>query len=177
MSDLSKNPHFVRYFNTWQKNPASIVFIPLAELYREQGLFVEAREVCLKGLEHHPRSIAGLLMLAQLEYDRELYAEARRLAGQVLSQIPGQREARALLSKIDAASTAEGLDEDPCSDTRSEERPSAVEAAPLFETCTMAQIYADQGEKRTALQIVKNILARDPANERARTLEEQWSGS
>ena len=162
--ELLKNPHFVRYFNTWQKNPASIVFIPLAEIYREKGHYEEAREVCLKGLETHPQSVGGMLTLARIHYDQENYAGARTWIEKILAEIPGQKEAQTLLERVNAASV-------PVSPVRSEITPS------VFDTCTMAEVYAQQGEVKTALTIVKKILGYDPANDRARSLEAKWSAS
>lgn len=171
MTELAKNPHFIRYYHTWQKNPASIVFIPLAELYREQGQLDEAREVCVKGLEQHPGSIGGRLTLARIEYDGERMEESRRLLKKILEEIPGQREARALLQRIEAASPEAVPPE-----TEVSPLPPGEET-PLFETCTMAEIYASQGEMRAAVQIIRRILARDPSHTRAKELETKWSAS
>ena len=163
--ELSKNSHFVRYHQTWERNPASVVFIPLADLYREQGFYEEATQVCQKGLEFHPQSIGGRLMLARIYFDQEKMEEARRETTVVLSQIPGHREAKALDDRIARATGVVSAPKE------------GVGTPDLFETCTMAEIYAAQGETETALSIVKKILESEPGHQRATALEAKLCGS
>ena len=160
--ELFRNPHFSRYYRTWQKNELSIVFIPLAQICREQGLFAHAREICEKGLVHHPDSVAGRLMLARICLDRDEVEEARRIAEEVLRELPAQQEAQQLLQRIAR-----------CQQQTFENHSVPLQKLSLWENSTMAQIYADQGEKKIALQIVDKILAGDPENERALRLREK----
>ena len=155
--ELLKNPHFARYYRTWQKNDLSIVFIPLAQICREQGFLNEARAICEKGLSRHPASVSGRLMLARIYLDLERTGEAKDIVEKVLEEFPAQQEARALLDKIS------GCRGEPC--VRPSEQPPS-----LWENVTMAKIYAEQGETRIALQILEKILARDAQNARASEL-------
>lgn len=162
--ELFRNPHFSRYWRTWQKNELSVVFIPLAQICREQGLLAEAREICQKGLGHHPDSVSGRLMLARTCLDLEQPNEARRLVEEVLSELPAQQEAKHLLGKITR-----------CGELSQEAPPPLPQKSSLWENMTMAQIYADQGEKKIALEILQKVLSRNPRDEQALGLQERLS--
>jgi tetratricopeptide (TPR) repeat protein len=161
--DLLRNPHFSRYYRTWQKNQLSIVFIPLAQICREQGLLAEAKEICETGLLHHPNSVSGRLMLARIYFDLDQMDNARRFVEEILQELPGQREAKFLRDKI---MRCRGLD-------KNDQRQGGVQSAPLWENPTMAKIYADQGEPKIALKILERVLSREPQNGRARQLYEE----
>lgn len=162
--DLNKNPHFSRYYRTWQKNPVSIVFVSLAQICLEQGFLEQAKEICEQGLQHHPDSISGRLMLARVLYEFDDVAKAREIAEKILRDFPGQQEAWTLLQKIlrreSPASTAQEV--------------KASSPVNLWENMTMARIYADQGEKKIALQILDKILAKDPSHAEALRLSKEW---
>lgn len=161
-SELLRNPHFSRYYRTWQKNPLSIVFIPLAQICREQGLYEEAREICEQGLAHHPDSVSGRLMLAWIHFDMGKIPEARRIAEQILAEFPVQQEAKSLLDRIiRCAGKGKTADE------------SIKPPKSLWENVTMAKIYADQGEIKIARQILDRILTNDPENEKALRLKQE----
>lgn len=189
---LMKNPHFARYYRTWEKNQLSIVFVPLAQICREQGLLAEAREICEKGLAQHPHSVSGRLLLARVYFDLEEMGQARRLVEEILAELPAQKEAHSLLQKIlrccgpaknsqmqgdvrrPTEAYLEGTPQGAPTSVNEADGIFIQSAAPLWENVTMAKIYADQGEIKIALQIVERIIARDPQNERARHLREEW---
>lgn len=58
------------------KDPASQVFAPLAESYREMGLHKEAEKVAREGIKRHPQFVSGLVTLAKILRDLEKYDEA-----------------------------------------------------------------------------------------------------
>ncbi len=167
--ELQRNPHFVRYFRTWERNELSIVFIPLAQICREQGLLETAREICERGLARHPTSVSGRLMLARIHMDNDETQKAQEIVEKVLQEYPAQQEAQTLLHKIKRLGEPEEAEPEPAI-------PSAIEAViSPWENATMAKIYADQGEARVAHQILDKILARDPRNERAVELKRSLS--
>lgn len=168
--DLFRNPHFARYYRTWEKNDLSIVFIPLAQICREQGLFDEAREICEKGLQRHPASVAGRLMLARILLDREEMDKARTVVETVIAEFPGQQEAQTLLQRI-----KRGLGAVEEGDEITEVGGSPDNATPIWENVTMAKIYADQGDRKIARQMVERILTRTPQDPRALALREELS--
>lgn len=158
---LMRNPHFSRYFRTWQKNPLSIVFVPLAQICREQGLLQEAREICENGLKHHPHSVGGRMLLARIYYDLDDFENAKATAEQILEEMPAQSEAQSLLEKIQRSPIGATASK-PIEGTKS-----------LWENLTMARIYADQGETKIALGIVERILKRNPDNHKALQMREE----
>ncbi|GEM_PF-1391084 len=176
---LSKNSHFSRYYRTWQKNPLSVVFIPLAQICREQGLLEEAKEICQRGLEHHPESVSGRLMLSRILFDMEEFTTARDMVEKILQDYPAQQEAKTLLEKMkrcqpDYENNSE-LSSLPEDDTEKVFAKSLEPITNLWENATMAKIYADQGETKIALQIVDRLLARNPSHEMALKLKKELS--
>ncbi len=162
-AELLRNPHFSRYFRTWQKNYSSVVFIPLAEICREQGYLGEAREICTKGLVHHPHSVSGRLLLARIYFELDRLEEAKKLVHEILSEQPAQKGAQTLLDSIVRTTHTD------------EVQKVSVPTSPasLWENVTMAKIYADQGEVKIALQILEKILSRNPAHTIALQLREE----
>ncbi len=174
--DLQRNPHFARYYRTWQKNDLSIVFIPLAQICREHGLLEEARQICEKGLARHPQSVSGRLMLSRILMDLEQTGEAKALVKAVLEEYPAQQEAKTLHQRLLRMGGAEESEEKSQAHDDSEEVTEKSErAVSLWENPTMAKIYADQGETKIALQIVDRILSRNPQDPRALELRKEWS--
>jgi tetratricopeptide (TPR) repeat protein len=55
-----------RYQNILQKDPNSQVFAPLAEAYREMGLFKEAEQIAKNGVKRHPHFAAGFVVYARV---------------------------------------------------------------------------------------------------------------
>ncbi len=164
-TELLRNPHFSRYYRTWQKNPLSIVFIPLAQICREQGLFEEAKEICEQGLARHPDSVSGRLMLAWIYFDMDQVAESRRMVEGILTEFPIQQEAKILLERI--VRTTE-----PSHENDHTTKPQ-LQPISLWENVTMAKIYADQGEAKIAQRILDRLLTHDPNDVRARRLKEE----
>ncbi len=164
--EFLKNPHFARYYHTWQENERSLVFIPLAEFFRAKGLLVEALAICKKGLAFYPQSVTGRLALTRIYLDLDRKDEATSLLEGVLQEVPGQGEAVDLLKKIHLVKRLGGQE----AVQPSEEAPISLST---WDTCTMAEIYAGQGEYRRALVILDKIIAADAGNDRARHLKEE----
>lgn len=158
LKEFLKNPHFSRYYHTWQQNERSLVFIPLVEFFRTKGLAQEALELCEKGLVHHPQSVTGRLALARVYADLKKSEEAGTLLRAILEEFPGHPEALLLLAKLQGPSEASTVPAD---------------LGP-WDTCTMAAIFARQGDYRKALGIVEKILALDPGHARAQELREEF---
>jgi FimV-like protein len=178
--ELQRNPHFARYFRTWQRNELSIVFIPLAQICREQGFLEMARQICEKGLARHPGSVSGRLMLARIFIDMEREEKAKEIVEKVLQEYPAQQEAEALLHKLKRMEEPEPHPKtvespEPAAEEVTEEATPIASAVSPWENPTMAKIYADQGETKIAHQILDKILARDPQNVRASELKRSLS--
>ena len=59
-----------KYKRILQKDPASKVFAPLADIYRRYAMFNEAFEILHKGIRHNPSYVPGHLALARCHYDQ-----------------------------------------------------------------------------------------------------------
>ena len=157
--ELLARSHFARYFNAWQRNQRSIVFVPLSEICREHGYLQEAREICETGLRFHPESVSGRLALARIYWDLKETGPAIPALQGVLTDYPSHREAEELLCRwVPGKRPASG-------------------GGPAWETCTMAGILAAQGDRQGARILVEKILAREPGDQRARRLKEELCGS
>lgn len=153
--DLLNNSIFLRYYNQWQQDPASIVFAPLADFLLGVGKTEEAIRICLEGLNHHPDFVSGRLVLAKAWIQKRDFARAKEIVNRILEKLPAQTRAKELLMLIAEKERA----------PVSTPPPSAV---PHWETMTMAKIYAAQGHLTKAREVYQSILNREPQNEEAR---------
>jgi tetratricopeptide (TPR) repeat protein len=182
-----------RHEERLERDPASLAFAPLADLYRRVGRTREAIDLCRQGLARYPQYTTARLILARAlvsEGDLEqAHAELRTLleanAQDVLShRLAAEVERRR--GRVDAA--AEHLDAvvrlDP-SDRESRALLAVLRAAPppaeepiglarvladdTFATATFGAVCLDQGLAEEAGQIFTRILRKDPDNARART--------
>jgi tetratricopeptide (TPR) repeat protein len=53
------------------RDPGSLAFLPLADLYRAQGRLDTARRVCVRGLERHPNHVDGHYLLGRIHRDAD----------------------------------------------------------------------------------------------------------
>jgi predicted regulator of Ras-like GTPase activity (Roadblock/LC7/MglB family) len=98
-------------------HPDSQIFAALAEAYRKKRELDKAFETCRNGLKNHPDYGAGHLIMAKINFDREMYFEAEkelllaikqdgrtRVTEQLLAYImikKGEfREAKSILEKL-----------------------------------------------------------------------------
>ncbi len=99
------------------EHPDSQIFAALAEAYRKKGELDKSFEICRGGLKNHPDYGAGHLIMAKVNFDREMYSEAEkelllaikadgrtRVTEQLLVQImvkKGEfREAKSMVEKL-----------------------------------------------------------------------------
>jgi predicted regulator of Ras-like GTPase activity (Roadblock/LC7/MglB family) len=60
------------------QNPDSCIFAALSGAYRKKGELAKAFSICNKGLKLHPDYGAGHLVMAKINLDRGMYAEAEK---------------------------------------------------------------------------------------------------
>ena len=60
------------------QNPDSCIFAALSDAYRKKGELAKAFSICNKGLKLHPDYGAGHLVMAKINLDRGMYAEAEK---------------------------------------------------------------------------------------------------
>jgi tetratricopeptide (TPR) repeat protein len=82
------------------KDPNSKLFIPLAEEYKKAGMFDEAVDVLLKGLERQPGYMSARVALGKIYFERGMFEEARGEFEKVISAIPDNLYAHKKLAEI-----------------------------------------------------------------------------
>ena len=147
--ELLNNSLFLRYYEQWQQDPASIVFAPMADFLLSVGNTEEAIRICLEGLNHHPEFISGRLVLAKAFIQKREFERAKEELHRVLAKVPAQKRAKELFVLIEVEKTA------------------AVSPTPHWQTLTMAKIYAAQGHREQAREVCRSILKKEPHNEEA----------
>jgi predicted Zn-dependent protease len=132
-NQLHGDPSFLRYYNVWQGNEASFVFVPLAEIYRKNGFLSEAADVCHRGLNHNSGSVSGRFLLARIYVDQKKTREAKTLIAEILHDVPDHEEAKSLLQLIDGPVTPKLSISAPSIAPPGQQGPSAqpVESAPV----------------------------------------------
>ncbi|MDQ7798754.1 MAG: tetratricopeptide repeat protein [Candidatus Edwardsbacteria bacterium] len=82
-------------------DPSAPLFGSLADFYRENGLYQEAINICLSGLESHPDNIEGRLVLAQCYKGINDIEKARAELTKILSVRPENSLAKKVLAELD----------------------------------------------------------------------------
>ncbi len=54
----------------YNDNPQSLVFSRLADVYRKEGNYSKAVEICINGLQNHPEYVTGRVVLGQCYYEQ-----------------------------------------------------------------------------------------------------------
>lgn len=99
--DLLNNPTFLRYYETWQRDPTSLVFAPLADFFCQYKLFADARKICEAGVRNNPNSVLAHYSMAKVyTYTREWHA-AKHEAQWVLAHTPKHEAALEILQRIE----------------------------------------------------------------------------
>ncbi len=163
---LRDNQQFKQYYELWRQNQGSIVFVPMAEMLREQGCLDEARFVCEQGLKQNPESISGRLILASVYSSLGQMQQADAMAQEVLERMPEHPEAQRYLISKNVAEPGEVKSQ------LSENDP--------WENVTMVQILVGQGEYDAAAKIIRALLRKSPDNQQLRQrlheIEDELSG-
>jgi tetratricopeptide (TPR) repeat protein len=181
-----------RHEERLRRDPGSLAFAPLADLYRKVGRTKDAVSLCRQGLARYPHYTTARLILAKAlvaegELDPAL-VELRTLLEANPQDVLSRRLAADVerrLGRIDAA--AEHLDTvvnlDP-TDRESRALLGLLRSAPAtgpdsgglarvlgddtFVTPTFADVCLEQGLAEEAAQVFTRILRRDPDSTRAR---------
>src|SRR4030043_1101519 len=81
-------------------DPNSKLFIPLAEEYKKAGMFDEAIDVLIKGLEKQPGYMSARVSLGKILFERGMLQEAKAEFEKVIGAIPDNLYAHKKLSEI-----------------------------------------------------------------------------
>lgn len=97
---LARNLPLVQLLKEFQKNPRSLVFVPLAESYRSEGLTQQALAILEEGLSYHPGLASAILSQARCLLDLRRYADALEVVRQAIAQNPQNIKAYKIQSEI-----------------------------------------------------------------------------
>jgi tetratricopeptide (TPR) repeat protein len=82
------------------KDPNSKLFILLAEEYKKAGMYDEAIDVLIKGIERQPGYMSARVSLGKIYIERDMLKEAKTEFEQVVSAIPDNLYAHKKLAEI-----------------------------------------------------------------------------
>jgi tetratricopeptide (TPR) repeat protein len=82
------------------KDPNSKLFIPLAEEYKKAGMYDEAIDVLIKGIERQPGYMSAHVSLGKIYIERDMLKEAKAEFEQVVGAIPDNLYAHKKLAEI-----------------------------------------------------------------------------
>lgn len=97
---LVRNQNLVQQLKELQRNPRSLVFVSLSELYRAEGLPHQALEILEEGLGHHPGLASAVMSKARCLFDLRRFAEASVVCREILRSNPDNIKAHKLLADI-----------------------------------------------------------------------------
>lgn len=83
-----------------EKDPASRLFLPLAEEYRKSGMLDEAIAALLRGLERHPGYTSARVALGRIYIEKDMLQDARAEFERVISVVPDNLFAHKKLADI-----------------------------------------------------------------------------
>ncbi|MEK6645226.1 MAG: tetratricopeptide repeat protein [Candidatus Firestonebacteria bacterium] len=154
------------------ENPNSLIFLPLAQLYRKTGMLDDAIIICKRGLEIHPTYTGANVLLSRIYVEKQMYQEALNELESIVHSDSSNIMANVLLREVyeklgrnlDAQKTLEKI-------TTLQRVESVFETNSHKDemlTSTIAEIYVKQGLVNDAIQIYQKILEAEPRNEKAR---------
>jgi tetratricopeptide (TPR) repeat protein len=128
-----------------RKDPASRLFVPLAEEYIKAGLLEEAVQVLTEGLKRYPDFLIARVTLGRIYFQEGKFAEAREELEEVVKVNPDNLMA---LRKLAAIYRQQGLLEkaNSCCTTLLAANPKDAEMQQLLEEVKAAQAKEEQAE-------------------------------
>lgn len=78
-------PLLDKYERILKEDRSSLVFAPLAEIYRKSGDLKKAIQICLKGLKENPDYLSGRIVLANCYYEIEDFQQATNAISNFIS--------------------------------------------------------------------------------------------
>ena len=150
--ELLGNTQFQKYYEKWENDPTSVVFLPVAEYFFKYGLLDKALNVVNNGLKAHPQMITARLLLSKILIKQEKLEDATEELQHILSIVPEQQTAKDLIEEVEQIKI-----------NGSNISNNASIASP-WQTITMAKIHQSQGNSEEAVKIYKAILKKDPKN-------------
>lgn len=88
MADKTVSPEIVKLMDKMTQNPASRLFVPLAEEYLKCDMVEEAIIVLAEGIKNHPNYVAARVMLGKIYLQKNQIPEAQNEFEQVIGANP-----------------------------------------------------------------------------------------
>ena len=88
------------YGQALQRDPDTLAFALLADVFREEGMLPEALDVCRQGLERHPDYVAARIVMGQVYEEMDEIGQAAAEYETALRLDPGNLVARTALGGI-----------------------------------------------------------------------------
>jgi tetratricopeptide (TPR) repeat protein len=93
-------PLLDKYKKILKEDKTSVVFAPLAEIYRKAGDLKSAIDVCLKGLNLNPNYLSGRIVLANCYYEVEDYSKASEIISEYIKENLANNSLQKLWGKV-----------------------------------------------------------------------------
>ena len=169
------------YKKELERDPKSLVFLELANLYKNNGMIDEAVSICKHGLSHHEGLNRARVLLAELYIEKNMFDPAYEELKDITNRDPSNLMAHQLL---------EALFRKQGRNIEAEKQRKIVQSIQNFgspqvlkedesqsSTPTFAELHYKQGLIQDAIRIYQEILEKDPFNEnikkRIKELEEE----
>lgn len=196
VDDLGTVNAIRRHEERLQRDPASLAFAQLADLYRKAGRSHEAIALCREGLARYPHYTTARLILVKALTDEEQLGEALSELTGILEDNPGDTQSHRLAAEIhrrqgrlddavrhlEAAARLDPGDRESRallgllrvgSPTAEVEGLGRVLADDTFVTVNFGTACLDQGLAEEAAQVFGRLVRKDPDNAQARERLEQ----
>ena len=164
-------------------DPGSVLFFSLAEAYRQAGRLVAAERVLREGLRQHGGHHSARTALGRILAGSGRTDEAREQLQEVLRGAPGNLLARNLLEELprreargdgtrsvavpeasgDVVGSAAPAPPPGVTDAESDQEPMPSPVDDLS-SVTLAELYLRQGDRERAIEIYRDVAAREPEN-------------
>jgi tetratricopeptide (TPR) repeat protein len=158
------NDKLIEEYNTRLKeNPNSLIFLPLAEIYKKNGMIEEAINTCKKGLSIHPDFYKARLFLAKIYFENNMFEEAYEEFKKLIEMNPNDNTVKELYNAVKQKIAKE------------------KEVTEEIITPTLAELYYQQGFIDDAINMYRKLKEKQPENEeiekRLKELEEKKASS
>ena len=85
MKERSNLPLLSKYEKILKEDPNSLVFAPLAEIYRKSGEYKKAVHICDAGLQLNPNYVSGKVVLANCYYEMGNFEKSKLIISPLVS--------------------------------------------------------------------------------------------
>ena len=158
-----------------ERDPFSLLFAPLAEMYRAAGRLTDAERVLSLGLQRHPEHHSAATALGRVLLEQGRRDEARAVLEEVVARVPDNLLAVRLLAEVGAPPQA------PARGPMRMPDPAPIAAAPAagppvaprdlspasaqedrLLSGTLADLYLEQGNREQGMKILRELVRREP---------------